>query len=227
MLRFVNKRAANHLVIVPGWAFDHRIFAGLDLPFNYHVFCGPSISSLADDVKELVSRLPAEKISLLGWSKGGFAVCEFAGRNPELVDELFLVGVRRRYDKEELEGMGANLKKNRTACLKRFYRQCFAKEEMERYQWFKNTLLTDYLETMPMQQLARELDWLGQVEIHPEDLKGIETVKFIHGTADTIAPVEQTRALADSLPQSELITFEQTGHAPFLRDDFKRRVYGH
>lgn len=227
MLRFVDNHAAKHLVMVPGWAFDHRIFAAVDLPYNYHVFDGPSISSLVDEVKELASKLNVERVSLLGWSKGGFAVCEFAGRNPELVEELLLVSVRRKYDKKELVGMQNNLKKNRTACLKQFYRRCFAKEEMARYQWFKNTLLKDYLETMPMEQLARELDWLGQVEIHPEDLKRIETVKFIHGTADAIAPVEQTRALANSLPQAELIAFEQTGHAPFLRDDFKRRVYGH
>jgi len=227
MFRFVDNRAAKHLVVVPGWAFDHRIFAGVDLPYNYHVFDGPSISSLADEARELVSELDVQKVSLLGWSKGGFAVCEFAGKHSELVEEVFLAGVRRRYDSKELEAMRKTLVKNRAACLKRFYRRCFAKEEMPQYQWFKATLLEDYLETMSAEQLVRDLDWLGQVEIHPEDLKKIETVKFIHGAADAIAPVEQVRALAEALPQSQLITFEQTGHMPFLRDDFKRRLYGH
>ena len=227
MLRFVDNHAARHLVIVPGWGFDHRIFAGLDLPYDYHVFDSPSISNLTEEVRELVSRLHTEKISLLGWSKGGFAICEFAGTHPELVEEVFLVGVIRKYEKNELENMRENLKKNKAACLKRFYRRCFSTEEMARYQWFKRTLLKDHLETMPAEQLVRDLDWLGQVEIHPEDLQEIERISFLHGTADAIAPVEQAMALADVLPQSQLITFEQTGHMPFLRDDFTRRVYGH
>ncbi|UCD51168.1 MAG: hypothetical protein JSW27_00780 [Phycisphaerales bacterium] len=226
MLRSVNKHAANHLVIVPGWAFDHRIFSGLDLPFNYHLFCGPSLSDLEDEVLELVSRLGSEKISLLGWSKGAFAGCAFARRHPEVVDELLLIGAREKYDTQELEAMRVSLQKNRAACLKRFYRQCFCREEMEQYQWFKDTLLADYLETLPMEELVRELAWLGRVEIRPADLRRIATVKFIHGTADAIAPVERAAALAAAVPQSELIAFEQTGHAPFLRDDFKRRIYG-
>lgn len=227
MFRFVDNHAAKHLVMAPGWAFDHRIFAGLDLPYDYHIFDGPSISSLADEARELVSELDVQKVSLLGWSKGGFAVCEFAGKHPELVEEVSLIGVRRKYDSKELETMRRTLEKNRAACLKQFYRRCFATEEMAKYQWFKRTFLEDYLETMSAEQLVRDLDWLGQVEIRPDDLRRIEKISFIHGAADAIAPIEQARALADALPQSQLITFEQTGHMPFLRDDFKRRLYGH
>lgn len=227
MLRLVDNHAAKHLVVVPGWAFDHRVFAGLDLPYDYHIFDGPSISSLTDEVKQLMSKLGVEKVSLLGWSKGGFAVCEFARRHPQLVEEVFLIGIRKRYDRKELEAMRKTLEKNRAACLKRFYRRCFATEEMARYQWFKATLLEDYLETMSTEQLVDDLDWLGQVEIHPEELRPIERITFLHGAADAIAPVEQVAALAEALPQSRLITFEQTGHMPFLRDDFERRLHGH
>lgn len=226
MLRFVDQHAANHLVVVPGWAFDQRIFSGLDLPFNYHFFCGPSLSDLDDDVMQLMSKLDDRKIALLGWSKGAFAVCAFAREHPERVDALLLVGARRKYEQQELKAMRTSLQKNKAACLKGFYRQCFAREERERYRWFKRTLLNDYLEALPTEQLAGELDWLGQVEIRPADLEGIETVQFIHGAADAIAPLEQVTALAEELPQSELIAFEQTGHAPFLRDDFARRIYG-
>ena len=227
MFRFVDRHAAKHLVIAPGWGFDHRIFAGLDWPYDCYIFNGPRMSSLDDDVKALASRLDTGKVSLLGWSKGAFAVCEFAGKNPELIDELFLVGVRRKYSRTELKDMQAGLEKNRAACLKRFYRHCFAKAEMEQYQWFKGALLKSYLETMSMEQLTKDLNWLGQAEIHPQDLQRIEKVKFIHGADDAIAPVDQAIALARSLPQAQFITFEQTGHMPFLRDDFQRRVYGH
>jgi pimeloyl-ACP methyl ester carboxylesterase len=225
MLRSADNAAAKHLVIVPGWGFDHRVFAGLDLPCDHHVIDGRSTSSPTDGIRQFVSELGAGKVSMLGWSRGGFAVCEFAREHPELVEEVVLVGMRRRYDRAELEDMRRRLNKSRTACLKRFYRRCFAKEEMARYQWFKRTLLEYYLETMPAEQLIGDLDWLGQAEIRPEALGQIEKVRFVHGTADAIAPIEEAIDLVESLPQAQLIPFEQAGHMPFLRDDFARRVY--
>ena len=227
MFRLVDRQTARPLVIVPGWAFGHQIFAEMDLPYDYFIFDGLSMSSLTEEVQDLLSDLGTQKVSLLGWSKGAFAVCELAGQHPEWVDELLLVGVRRRYERDELAAMRQNLLKNRAACLKGFYRQCFAKEEMERYQWFKATLLNNYLASMPTERLIDDLDWLRRVEICPDHLQKIEKVTFIHGTADAIAPVEQARELADGLPQSKLVLFEQTGHIPFLRDDFQRRVHGH
>ena len=225
MLRSADNGARQSLVIVPGWGFDGRVFAGLDWPCEWHVADGDSTLSPTDRVAQVVSGLKTERVSLLGWSMGGFAVCEFAGRHPELVDEVILVGMRRKYDKGELADMRRSLEKNKAACLKRFYRRCFAKEEMARYQWFKRTLLEHYLETMPAEKLIRDLDWLGQVEIRPEALGQIEQVRFVHGTGDAIAPIEEAMELVDSVPRGRLITFGQTGHLPFLRDDFTRCVY--
>jgi pimeloyl-ACP methyl ester carboxylesterase len=201
------------------------VFAGLDWPLEWHVTEGDWTLSPTDRVEQLVGRLKTERVSLLGWSMGGFAVCEFASRHPELVDEVVLVGMRRKYDKGELADMRRSLGKNRAACLRRFYRRCFAKEEMARYQWFKGTLLEYYLETLGTDRLVRDLDWLGQAEIRPQALDQIEKILFVQGTDDGIAPIEEAMELVDSTPQARLITFEQTGHLPFLRDDFTRRVY--
>jgi pimeloyl-ACP methyl ester carboxylesterase len=225
MLRSADSGVGQSLVIVPGWGFDGRVFAELDWPCEWRVADGDSILNPTDRVEHVVGGLQTERVSLLGWSMGGFAVCAFAGRHPELVDEVILVGMRRKYDKGELAEMRRNLEKNRAACLRQFYRRCFAKEEMARYQWFKGTLLEHYLETLSAERLVRELDWLGQAEMRPEDLGGIETIRFVHGTSDAIAPIEEAMELVDSIPQGRLITFEQTGHLPFLRDDFMRCVY--
>ena len=227
MLGSADNGVREHLVIVPGWGFDGRVFAGLDWPYEWQVADGDSILSPTDRVEQIVGGLKSEKVSLLGWSMGGFAACEFAGRRPELVDEVVLVGMRRKYDQGELADMRRGLEKNRAACLKRFYRRCFAKEEMGRYQWFKGTLLEHYLETLSAERLVGELDWLGQAEMRPDDLGQIETIRFVHGSDDAIAPIEEVRELVDCMPQAQLIAFEQTGHLPFLRDDFTRRVYEH
>ncbi len=83
----------------------------------------------------------------------------------------------------------------------------------------------DYLDKMSLDRLIRNLDRLWRVEIRPESLKKLKRIKLVHGRADTIAPVSQAIDIANFLPQSQLITFEQTGHLPFLREDFKRRLY--
>ena len=80
---------------------------------------------------------------------------------------------------------------------------------------------------MPAEKLIGDLEWLGQAEIRPEGLGQIEKVRFAHGTGDAIAPIEQAMKLVDSRAHARLITFEQTGHLPFLRDDFTRCVYEH
>jgi len=225
MFKFADRRKKDHLVLVPGWAFDYRIFALLDLPYNYFFFCGKSMLEFEDELKRVLAKNNIGKISLLGWSQGAFGACDFACKNPDTVEEIILVSLRKRYEKEGLENIKKYLIRNRTAYLYKFYTECFCEDEKERYRWFRDTFLKYYLEKMSFDRLIRNLDWLCRVEIQLESLKKLKHIKLVHGRADTIAPISQAIDIANSLPQSQLITFEQTGHLPFLREDFTRRLY--
>jgi pimeloyl-ACP methyl ester carboxylesterase len=224
MFEFVNRGYGKKLFIIGGWAFDRRVFAQLNLPYDYFFYDGAAAEAIGE-LEEFLEKEKnkTEKISLLGFSAGAFAVCEFAGRCTEVVDEVILVGLRRRYDRQNLEKIKELLRRNRRAYLQGFYRQCFCRAEL--YQWFKETLLKDYLEKMSLEKLVGDLDWLGSVEIDADNLKEIKSVMIIHGSADKIAPLAQTEKIAESLPRARLVVFEKMGHLPFLHKDFEKRFY--
>ena len=208
------------MVLFGGWAFDHRIFDTMKLPYNYIFFRGE-----AAELKKTLEKNNINKISLLGWSQGAFAACDFAGKNPDAVEEVMLVGTRKRYEKEKLADIKKYLIKNKRAYLYKFYRQCFSKNEEDNYRRFSSSLLKSYLKEMSLERLIEGLDRLGQAEIEPAVLKRLKRIKIVHGLADSVAPVDEAAQIANSLPQSQFITFENTGHLPFLRKDFKKRLY--
>lgn len=225
MFKFVDRGKKQSMVLTAGWAFDYRIFATLDLPYNYIFFCGDSAADFEDELKHALVSHGIEKINLFGWSQGAFVVCDFAVRNPEITEYLILVSMRKQYEKAALEEVKRYLMKNRTAYLYKFYRDCFAPQEKNYYLWFKKSLLKSYLQDLSLEQLVKGLDRLGEAEIRPDLLRRLKNIKIVHGGADTIAPVQEAVELSNSLPNSQLITFAQVGHLPFLQEGFTESLY--
>ena len=64
MFKFVDREKKDHLVIIPGWAFDYRIFASLDLPYNYFFFCDESMAGFEGELRKLLAENNIEKIVL-------------------------------------------------------------------------------------------------------------------------------------------------------------------
>ena len=220
MFKLVDRQKERFLVIIGGWAFDYRIFTGLDLPFNY-IFSDGDQNGLKKNLKEK----GIDKISLLGWSKGVFAACDFASDNADITEEVILVSARKKYEKIHLAEIKMSLKKNKTAFLKWFYKQCFCQAEIQNYNRFKNTLLKEYLRRMSLNELIEGLDRLSQAAIKTDSLKKIKNIKFVHGQNDAIAPLSEAFELSNTIKQSKLIVFDGAGHLPFLHKDFKRRLY--
>jgi pimeloyl-ACP methyl ester carboxylesterase len=89
------------LVLVPGWASDWRIFNSLNLEFDYLVPLDFSPFSFEKGLLRALKK-KSGRVSLFGWSLGGFTAAGFAAKYPALIDELMLVSIRRRYLAEEL-----------------------------------------------------------------------------------------------------------------------------
>lgn len=225
MFKFVDRKQSRALVLIGGWGFDDRIFEPLELEYNYFFYVDGAGTDFETELKRLLAEKHLEKVSLFGWSKGAFVACDFAGKNPGVVDELILAGLAKEYDKKDVEEIKGSLSKNSKAFLYRFYKNCFAPEEAEHYLWFKKNLLKDYLEKMKTEELIKSLDALAGHRIQPGALDGVKCVKIVHGRDDAIAPVEQAIEVAGSIGQAKFIGFERTGHLPFLHPDFKRRLY--
>lgn len=216
--RYIDKGKKDILVLIPGWASDYRIFAPLNLDFNYLLPQEFSPYTFAQGLLEALKRYNIKKISLFGWSLGGFLASEFAAKYASLIDELILVSIRKRYKREILAEIKKCLSKNKKGYLYKFYVQCFfQKKQMH---WFKENLLKEYCEKLELNYLFQSLDYLENTDIKPEQLNNIKRVKIIHGENDCIAPVQEAMDIKNSLPQAKLIRIKDTGHIPFLRENF-------
>lgn len=200
-------------VLICGWAADYRIFGRLSSKINYLLSGNFSALTFEKSLLKAIKDNKISKISLTGFSLGGFAAAEFASKHPDLIEELVLISVRKKYKKEELAKLKELLKRNKKAYLYKFYAQCFLKKEQANA--FKQDLFKDYCEKFDLKYLLETLDYLGQAEIKPELLNKVKKIKIIHGERDAIAPIQEAAAIVKSLPRAEFIPLKNTGHIPF------------
>ena len=225
MFEFIDRKTGRTLVLISGWAFDSTIFSSLDLPYNYLLFKGDTLERFEPHLKHEIAARDLEKISLFGWSQGAFAAAAFAAKNPDMVDEVTLVGARRQYENEAVDRVQRYLKKNAHLFLSKFYKECFSKNEQQSYRSLKDSLFADYLRSISVEKLTSQLDWLRNKRIELAALKDAARLTFIHGREDSIAPVQEVTEIAARIPGSRLVIFEESGHIPFLRNDFSKRLY--
>jgi len=222
---FCNRGFKEALVLIPGWATDWRIFDGLELDYNYLL---PIKLDTADFNQALFSRmeqLKINKVSLLGFSLGGFLATEFASAYPEKIAKLILLGVRKCYDPQLLENIKREIRLAPRPWLYKLYLNCFSKADTSGREWFKRNLLKNYLGELNSDKLIRGLDYLAGHPLNLEILKRIEDLRIFHGGDDLIAPVKEVLEIKADLPQAKFTLLADRGHLFFLSGDFRERFY--
>lgn len=214
------------IVLVPGWATDYRIFDTMGLHYDYLLPVDFNPVRFTDSLSEFLDTLSIGRVSLFGWSQGGFLVSDFASRNAGKINELILAGIRKSYDQNALEEIKLKITKNKKAFLYKFYLDCFSSGDNEGRKWFKSQLLKEYLNCMNVGQLIEGLDYLSRARINTEALSGIKKIRIFHGSEDRIAPFEEALEIKSCLPQAEFIRIEGSGHILFLNPVFKKRFNG-
>jgi len=204
--------------LIPGWATDYRIFNSLDLKFNYLIPINFYPFGFGKSLLEILEQKNMAKVSLFGWSLGGFIAAEFATKYVNLVDNLILVSIRKKYDKEKLTAIKRLLKKDKRGYLHKFYTQCFTNQEQMR--WFRTNLLKTYCEGFDINYLLDTLDYLQDAQIHYSMFKSIDKLNIIHGEHDRIAPIEEAIEVGNKVRQVKFIPIENAGHMPFWKKDF-------
>lgn len=224
--KFLNRGFKKNLVLIPGWAFDYRIFSSLDLNYNYLIPAKISLPNFAKDLSERLDKLSFEKISLFGWSLGGFLAQDFALKYPDRTEELFLLSIRRSFPQGIVEEIKTKLKKDKRAYLYKFYLECFSVFDKESLGWFKKNLLKDYLDKMQIRNLLAGLNYLSSAKAEPLSLGKIKRIRIFHGRHDAIAPFLEAKQIKSKIPQAEFIYFKNLGHILFLNPKFKERFNG-
>lgn len=221
--KYLDRESNKTIVLIPGWAADHRIFNSLNLNFNYLLAIDFSPFPLKEKLLNTLEENGIEKVSLLGWSLGGFLAADFAGKHPNLVEELILVSIREKYKQEEIAEVKKLLKKSKKGYLYKFYSQCFFKRE--KLNWFKKNLFRAYCQDFGLEYLLATLDYLGSSQINTNKLSEVSKIKIVHGDHDRIAPIDEAREVKERINGSEFIIVKDSGHIPFLEDDLGRYIY--
>ena len=219
-----DKGFKNTLVFIPGWATDYRIFEPLALNYNYLFPIKFYPFHFKEELSKFLRKNSLSKVSLLGWSMGGFLVTDFALRNPKRVHELILLSIRKSFNSKALEEIKELLKKNKKAYLYKFYLECFSVDDEEGRLWFKKHLLKDYLHERTLKDLLDGLDYLSGARICAQSLSGFKKIKIFHGEKDAIAPLKESLEIKSGLPQAQFISLPTAGHILFLNSAFRKKI---
>jgi pimeloyl-ACP methyl ester carboxylesterase len=211
------------MALIPGWAADYRIFDTLDLKFNYLLPLDFSPFSFESHIRNELKYKGIDKIFLLGWSLGGFVAAEFAAKYPDMIEELVLISIRKRYREEEIAEAKRLLKKNKKGYLYKFYARCFSRESS--LSWFKQHLFKRYCEEFSLKYLIDTLDYLGGARINSEELNRVSKIKIIHADADRIAPLNEAREVQANLSNSQLVVVNDSGHALFSETELSKYIW--
>lgn len=212
--KYINRHQKNDIVLLPGWATDARVFENMDIGYNYIVPEDFEPFSFSENLISFLQDNGFRKVSLFGWSMGGFAAADFAVKNRYLADELILVGVKERYDGQGIEKVKGLISENKRAYLYKFFRECFAEKEKDAYKRFKEDLMPGYLD-QELSDLMSGLDYLARTPLDAAALEDIK-VRFVFGAGDRIIPAAEVIALKKKMPRSEFVFVEGRGHAPFF-----------
>ena len=175
MFKFLDRGEGATIALIPGWASDYRIFDDLNIRFNYLIPCEVSPAAFEEELLSAIEEYRLDKVSLLGWSLGGFLACELSARNSSCVEELILVSIRKRYVTKELDEIKKLLREKKKGYLYKFYSQCFY--DNERRDYFRKKVGQKYCEEMELEFLISGLDFLAKSEIKIQELDKIKRIK--------------------------------------------------
>jgi pimeloyl-[acyl-carrier protein] methyl ester esterase len=211
---------AGHEVV----SFDHLACGLSDKDFD-----DVSIDAVGSDVVRLVEQLSLDGVVLNGWSLGGAVVVDAAGKLGDRLGGLILTGgASPRY----LQGEGfphggtpdifeqtlAALRDTRPEFLHALASGVCATEVGQ--------ATVNWMWDIFMQTSARaDATLAGLGDLDQRDILAKITVPTLlcHGAQDAIVPHDIGAAAAEMLPDGRLVTFENSGHAPFLEETARYR----
>lgn len=197
-----------------------------------------SVAAYANGMRDLLSVLGIERVTVVGHSLGGGVAMQFAYQFPQLVDRLILVGaggvtkdvnVALRIaslpmGSEALAALRLPMVLPALQLVGRVGGALFGKTGVGRDIPNMLRILADLPEPTASSAFARTLravvDWRGQVVTMLDRCYLTESVpvQLIWGSKDSVIPVSHGRMAHAAMPGSQLEIFEGSGHFPFHDD---------
>lgn len=197
-----------------------------------------SVAAYANGMRDLLSVLDIDRVTVIGHSLGGGVAMQFAYQFPQLVDRLILVGaggvtkdvnIALRFaslpmGSEALALLRLPLILPTLQLLGRAAGGLFGSTGLGRDIPDVLRILADLPEPTASSAFARTLravvDWRGQVVTMLDRcyLTQSVPVQLIWGSGDSVIPVGHARMAHAAMPGSQLEIFDGSGHFPFHDD---------
>ncbi|KUI24215.1 hypothetical protein AU196_20130 [Mycobacterium sp. IS-1742] len=197
-----------------------------------------SVAAYANGMRDLLSVLGVDRVTVVGHSLGGGVAMQFAYQFPQFVDRLILVGAGGVTKDVNIALRVASLPMGSEAlALLRLplvlptlqvaghvAGRVLGTTKMGRDLAEMMRILADLPEPTASSAFARTLravvDWRGQVVTMLDRCYLTESVpvQLIWGTHDSVIPVSHARLAHAAMPGSRLEVFEGAGHFPFHDD---------
>ena len=197
-----------------------------------------SVAAYANGMRDLLSVLDIDSVTVVGHSLGGGVAMQFAYQFPQLVDRLILVGAGGVTKEVNIALRIASLPMGSEALallrlplvlpalqvVGRIGGGLFGSTGMGRDLPNMLRILADLPEPTASAAFARTLravvDWRGQVVTMLDRcyLTQSVPVQLIWGSADSVIPVSHAEMAHAAMPGSRLEIFEGSGHFPFHDD---------
>lgn len=213
------------LVLLHGWATDHRIWSS-----QIQSFSGRARLQLPDFPRweaawlaDYLSAIPAAATILVGWSLGGMLALEACARARYRPRALVLIATGASFCRRPdfglgvapavVRGMRQRLRREADAVRQEFYRQLLGPGDQG---WIEE-LAALLPASCPPAWLAAGLAYLERQDLRPLlPQVAAEAILLIQGARDRIFPPAQAYFLQEQLPGAVLQLLPGTGHLPFL-----------
>jgi pimeloyl-ACP methyl ester carboxylesterase len=197
-----------------------------------------SVAAYANGIRDLLSVLDIERVTVIGHSLGGGVAMQFAYQFPQLVDRLVLVGAggvtkdvnivlrlaSLPMGGEALALLRLPLMLPALQIAGRAFGLVFSSTRLGRDLPDVLRVLADLPEPTASSAFTRTLravvDWRGQMVTMLDRCYLTESipVQIIWGRQDVVVPVSHARMAHAAIPGSRLEIFERSGHFPFHDD---------
>ena len=196
-----------------------------------------TMQQLADDIGAFVSAVGLQNYTLLGHSFGGMVALKYATGNPAGLRRLILADTAA--SAEYATKLRENLKKVMTEKEFNRYEQTLADESVtpdERlrralrivypFYWYnppKDEYLDLDVKRMNLNARAAEEIWSsdGMAFDVRDKLSGVNMPTLVLvGRYDIVMGLDEARAIAEGIPNAQLVVFDNSGHYPFFEENY-------
>jgi len=217
------------LVIINGWAAPEFVWndlkTGLEEQFDVQLIGWKQTELLIDEILELTEN---ERFILVGWSLGAMEAIRITLKLRSLVSKLILIGSTSRFivNSNETSAIGWHSKiikrmqeklvTDSETTLTQFYDNVFSESDKSHDLYREFWQLYDPMDIKQLKvNLIAGLQALIDYDLR-DDLSKIECPSLIiHGSDDTICPVEAGCYVNNQLQNSSCNILNNTGHIPF------------